>query len=142
MACFVAPVVEAVVVTIVKKSVEKKERQAALSAPGRVEAAAAEMDGQSAIPFSRKLGWLTKLLWGGSFLLAIEHIWHGEVVPWPPFLTAMHNPADIAPMLLEIATVGVAMAVLITAVWGVMVLVLNRIEKRAKKPAVARAAEG
>ncbi len=134
MACFLAPVAEAIVVTIVKKSLEKKEKLAA-SSPEQAEVSAA------AVPFSRKLGWLTKLLWGGSFLLAVEHIWHGEVVPWPPFLTAMNNPADVGPMLLEIATVGVTMAVLITAVWGVMVLVSNRLEKKAKQPAAAKAME-
>jgi hypothetical protein len=45
-------------------------------------------------------------------LLAFEHLWHGEIVPWPPFLTAMNNPADIAPMLHEIATIGIGMAVM------------------------------
>lgn len=134
MACFLAPVAEAIVVTIMKKSLEKKEKREALAVPKRVGAACAKADGQSGIPFSRKLGWLTKMLWGGSFLLLIEHIWHGEIVPWPPFITAMDNPAEVGPMLLEIATVGVTMAVLITAIWGVMVLVSNRLEKKAKKP--------
>ncbi len=141
MACLLAPAAEAIIVTIVKKSIEKKEKQAALSAPVRTDAAIAEAGGQDSIPFSRKLGWLTKLLWGGSFLLAIEHIWHGEIVPWPPFLTAMNNAADIGPMLLEIATVGVTMTVLITVIWGAMVLVSNRMEKRAKKPEVVKAAQ-
>lgn len=105
MACFLAPAVEAIAVTIVKKNVKKRET-------------------------ARKLGWLTNLLWGGVFLLVIEHIWHGEVVPWPPFLTAMNNPEDIAPMLHEIATVGVTMAVLVTVIWGIMVFVEGRIYKR------------
>lgn len=133
MACFIAPVAEAIVVTMLKKRLEKKEMRAAL-AQDMTGIVVAQDNRHSSNPFSRKLGWLTKLLWGGSFLLAIEHIWHGEVVPWPPFLTAFNNPADIEPMLLEIATVGVAMAVLITAVWGVMVLATSCIEKRAKKP--------
>jgi len=34
------------------------------------------------------LGWLTNMLWGGSLLLAFEHVWHGEETPWFPFLTA------------------------------------------------------
>ncbi len=136
MACFTAPLVEAIVVSAVKKNMEKKEKAAA------AEKADPAADGeQSGIPFSRKLGWLSKLLWGGSFLLAIEHIWHGEIVPWPPFLTAMNNPADIGPMLMEIATVGVTMMVLLTAVWGVMVLVSNRIERKTGKAVVSDAAE-
>jgi hypothetical protein len=73
----------------------------------------------------RRLGWLNKMLWGGSMLLAFEHLWHGEIVPWPPFLTAMKNPADVGPMLHEIATVGTAMAVMVTLVWALMVLVVE-----------------
>lgn len=132
MACFTVPLAEAIVVSIVKKSVEKKEKVIVL----KESIPADKLDGT--IPFSRKIDWLTKMLWGGSFLLAIEHIWHGEVVPWPPFLTAMNNPADIGPMLHEIATVGVSMAVLVTLVWLVMIFVMNRIERRDKKPVAAK----
>ena len=85
------------------------------------------------VPFSRKLKWLTNLLWGGSALLAFEHIWHGEVVPWVPFLTAAANPADAAEMLHEMATVGVSMAALVTLVWLAMLGVSAVIEKRALK---------
>jgi hypothetical protein len=81
--------------------------------------------------WSEKLSWLSTLLWGGVFLLAIEHIWHGEVVPYPPFLTALYNPADIAPMLHEIATVGVCMALFVTGIWGVMVWAVGRIRHKA-----------
>lgn len=70
------------------------------------------------------------MLWGGSALLAFEHIWHGEVTPWFPFLTAAGNPEDAMAMLHEMATTGVAMAVLVTAVWAGMVAVSNVIEKR------------
>jgi hypothetical protein len=55
--------------------------------------------------------------------LALEHIWHGEVIPWPPFLTAMKNPADVTPMLHEMATIGVAMAIAVTIVWAIMVMI-------------------
>jgi hypothetical protein len=112
MACFVVPVGEAIVTTIVQKVVENKEKKA-----GR------ENTGRTGLKWSQRLGWLNKMLWGGSILLALEHVWHGEVVPWPPFLTAMENPADISPMLHEIATVGVAMAVTVTAIWGIMILI-------------------
>ncbi len=86
------------------------------------------------IPFSRKLKWLRNMLWGGAILLMFEHVWHGEVVPWFPFLTAAADPADAAEMLREMATVGVTMAVLVTLVWLGMVGVTALIEKRAKKP--------
>jgi hypothetical protein len=59
------------------------------------------------------------MLWGGSVLLCIEHIWHGEVVPWFPFLTAMSSPDSTAEMLKEIATVGVSMCIMVTAVWAI-----------------------
>jgi hypothetical protein len=81
--------------------------------------------------WSRKIGWLLNMLWGGVLLLAVEHVWHGEVVPWFPFLTAMGNPADKTAMFHEMATIGGGMAVLVTAVWGVMVLVADRFAKRA-----------
>ena len=65
--------------------------------------------------------------------MAFEHVWHGEVVPWFPFLTATSNPADAAQMLHEMATAGVAMAILVTAVWAGMLVVSSVIEKRVKK---------
>ena len=121
MACFSAPLVESLVVKAVEVHEKKKET-------------AAEASGQTlqtpAIPLSRKLKWLTNLLWGGSALLLFEHIWHGEIVPWYPFLTAMLNPADTAEMLTEIATVGVSMSVLITGVWVVMCKVADALVKR------------
>ncbi len=123
MACFTVPAVEAIVVTVVKKVIEKKEKQP--------EEVSVVLDGTPEtaykIPFSRKLKWLTNLLWGGSALLAFEHVWHGEVVPWFPFLTAA------AEMLHEMATVGVSMAVLVTLVWLAMLGVSSIIEKRALK---------
>lgn len=129
MACFIVPTVEAIVVTVLKKVVEKKEKK-----PEEVDIV---LDGVAEkaykTPFSRKLKWLTNLLWGGSALLAFEHVWHGEVVPWFPFLTAAADPADAAEMLHEMATVGVSMAVLVTLVWLAMLGVSAIIEKRALK---------
>ncbi|BAQ35398.1 hypothetical protein ABFB50_05910 [Dehalococcoides sp. THU3] len=114
MACFLVVAGEAVITTVVQKIVEKKEKQQDIKA-----------DNTSGISWGRKLGWLNKMLWGGTVLLALEHVWHGEVVPWWPFLTAMENPADISPMLHEMATIGGAMALTVTAIWAVMVLVAD-----------------
>ncbi len=127
MACFIVPATEAVVTTIAAKVIEKKER-ASETATQTSEDTAVSAPKTS---FSRKLKWLRNLLWGGSVLLAFEHVWHGEVVPWFPFLTAASDPADAAEMLHEMATVGVCMAVLVTVVWAVMVGVSTLIEKRA-----------
>ena len=117
MACFLVPAGEAIVATVVKKVEEKKE-------------VSTEEKEEVKIPFSQKLKWLTSLLWGGAILLAFEHLWHGEVVPFPPFLTAMNDPSDTAEMLHEMGTVGVTMAALITGVWIVMCIVADVIVKR------------
>ncbi|WP_353852992.1 hypothetical protein [Dehalobacter restrictus] len=123
MACFIVPMTEAIVVTVVKKVVEKKEKK--VLEQGTIQTTQAIHSTQTGLSWSRKLSWLNRLLWGGVVLLAYEHLWHGEIVPWPPFLTAMNNPADIAPMLHEVATIGTGMAIFVTAVWAVMVLIAD-----------------
>lgn len=113
MACFLAPMGEAIATTVVqKKVVEEKEKKVS-----------EDKASKTRLSWSRKLSWLNKLLWGGTILLAFEHIWHGEVVLWPPFLTAMKNPADIGPMLYELGTIGVSMAVFVTLVWAIVVMI-------------------
>lgn len=125
MGCFVVPMAEAIVVSIVKKVVKKKKENTA--SVGAVDVTF--LDGESKelnqtkIDWEEKLSWLNQLLWGGVLLLAIEHIWHGEVVLWPPFLTAMNNPSEIPIMLHEMATIGTSMAIFVTLVWVVMVYV-------------------
>ena len=109
MACFTAPLAQALVVTAAKSAC--KDRAA-----------------KSRNPFVRRLGWLQKMLFGGSFLLAVEHVWHGEITWRYPFLTAVKD-GNTAEMLHEIATLGVAMAVLITVVWAVMVVVASALER-------------
>lgn len=121
MACFLVPASEAIVTTVTAKVLESKEKNAETSQEGHEE---------TKIHFSEKLGWLNKMLWGGSALLAFEHIWHGEVVPFFPFLTAVEN-GETADMLAEMGTAGVGMALIVTAVWGVMVAVSNVMEKKA-----------
>ena len=133
MACFLVSAAEAVVVTAIEKAEEKKELKMAETET--------EITEEVTIPWSRKLKWLTYMLWGGAVLLAFEHIWHGEVVPWFPFLTAMSDPADAAEMFHEMATVGVSMAALVTAVWLGVVGVTALIEKRAEKEADTLAAQ-
>ena len=118
MACFLVPAGEAAVTTVVGKLGGKKSRGAAHE--------------QAGTGFGRKLKWLSNMLWGGSALLAFEHIWHGELTPWFPFLSAMNNPADTAEMLAEMGSVGVAMAAGVTLVWVGMVTVSAVLEKRAQ----------
>lgn len=98
MACFLVPMALAIVSSIVQKT-----------ARGLAE--------------KLKLWILNALLWGGVILLALEHVWHGEVVPWPPFLTAMTNSADIPIMLHEMVTIGTAMSVATFAAWGIILAI-------------------
>ena len=129
MACFLVPTAEAIVTTVITKAADKKDHSdAEVCAEASIEAP----EKPAKMPFTRKLRWLTNMLWGGAVLLCFEHLWHGEVVPFPPFLTAAANPADKAEMLHEMSTVGVCMAVLITAVWVGMVIVSSVIENRAE----------
>jgi hypothetical protein len=38
----------------------------------------------------------------------------------------MNNPGDVAPMLHEIATIGVGMAIAVTIIWGIIVLIAEQ----------------
>ncbi|GHU03225.1 hypothetical protein FACS1894158_01130 [Betaproteobacteria bacterium] len=114
MACVIVPAIEAIAVSMILKRMKKS-------------GAATGSDGSPS--WIRKLEWLNKALWGGTFLLVIEHIWHGEITFMPPFLTAMQSPAETEVMLREMATVGVSMAAFITVVWFIVTAVLDRFQE-------------
>ena len=122
MACFVAPAGVAVVTTIIKKVVEKRElaaeaqpnKQSASKAPGK---------------WVERLGWLNLMLWGGTLMLVLDHLIAGELVPWSPFLTALETPGQASALLKEIAITGGAMTAGVFVVWAIMVIV---VEARAK----------
>ena len=116
MACFLVPTAEAIVTTVIKKAATSKEGEEALIKEKET----------GKLSWRTKLSWLTGMLWGGAALLCLEHIWHGEVVLYPPFLTAMSDPGDTAEMLAEMSTVGVGMAILVTVAWVIMILVADR----------------
>ena len=118
MACFLVPASEAVVTTVVEHVVRSKEKNVTNAS-----------NDVPKVRFSEKVGWLNKMLWGGSALLAFEHVWHGEVIPVFPFLTAVRN-GETADMLAEMGTAGVGMAVLVTLIWGGMVVASSVIAKR------------
>ena len=105
MACFIVPMALAIGIGAIRKKISAKYH----------------------------INWLIALLGGGVVALAVEHIAHGEVVMYPPFLTAMSSPSDTAVMLHEMATVGVAMAVVCVAVWIAMVLYVSRVEDAKSK---------
>lgn len=122
MACVVVPFVEAVGISVAEKVLAKRT-----------------VEGGIARDFAEKIPVLKNMLYGGSLLLAVEHIYHGEISFIPPFLTAARNPAEIPAMLREMATVGVAMALLTTAVWAGYVA-LSRVFRRRGNAGIARCA--
>ena len=83
--------------------------------------------------------WLTAMIFGGAAGLAVEHFAHGEIVPWPPFLTAMATPAATATMLGELMAVGVPMAIAVILAWAALVYAHNRWLAERAEPAIARA---
>jgi len=99
MACFLVPTGAAIVTTTIGKKVPEKYH----------------------------MNWLNAMLWGGVVMLAVEHIAHGEVVLYPPFLTA-----GLAEVLPEMLRVGVPMTLSIFLVWGVMITVAAIISKKVK----------
>jgi hypothetical protein len=109
MACFLVPTGEAIVTTVIKHLADKKGVES---------------------PFIKRMNWLNNMLWGGSALLAFEHVWHGEVTPWFPFLTNAASPESAAEMFHEMATNGVAMAVLVTLAWIAMVCISISLSKK------------
>ncbi len=117
MACFLVPAAEAIVTTAAEKIIAKKENE----------------NTEVRTKFSDKLKWLNNMLWGGSALLAFEHLWHGELVAWFPFLTNAVASEARAEMLHEMATAGSAMAVLVTGVWACAVAISFSLEKRTAK---------
>lgn len=126
MACFLVPATEAIVTTIVAKAVKSHEAKA--EEQTKVKALS-----EDKLPLSKKITRLSGFLWGGSGLLAFEHLWHGEISPFFPFLTATNDPSEMAIAFHEMATVGTSMAVLVTAVWAVLTVVSDKILKRKPK---------
>ena len=118
MACFIVPLAETVIASGVK-AVLKRRQAKAPDSEAVVESA-----------WVKRLGWLQKLGFGGSALLAIEHIYHGEITFVPPFLTAMNSPETTNEMLHEMLTAGTSMAVLITVVWAAMCVVAHVTQKK------------
>lgn len=118
MACIIVPAAEAIVTTVAAKILRSKEQNS---------------ENHETIRFFHKLGWLNKMLWGGTALLAFEHVWHGEIIPTFPFLTNAANPVDATEMLHEMATSGVGMALLVTGIWCGMVALSHLMEKHHSK---------
>jgi len=96
MACFIAPTVAAIIVTAARKK----------------------------IPPHYHIKWLLALLWGGTIWLIPEHIYHGEVIFYPPFFTAGFDT-----IISEVLRVGAPMTIAAISVWVVMILIANFYKK-------------
>ncbi|MCC6054814.1 MAG: hypothetical protein LM589_05820 [Thermosphaera sp.] len=94
VACFITPLTIGIILSIIKRLWKGAERI--------------------------RLDILIYMMLGGALVLVAEHVWHGEVVPWPPFLTAMSNPEDIPIVINEMTRVGGAMALAVTGAWGLI----------------------
>ncbi len=98
MACFIAPLVEAIAVTAIRKS---------------------GLKGNS--PYLQHLPDLEKMLWGGTLMLIVDHIINGELTWTFPFFTSLGQTGGAAILWREVLTVGVPMALALTAAWAVWV---------------------
>jgi hypothetical protein len=107
MACFLAPMTLAIILTVVQL-----------------------LTRHSDLSHKLKLTSFNAMLWGGVVLLAAEHVFHGEITAFAPYLTAMSSPADTAVMLSEIATVGGSMTLAIFCTWMGMLAVSTLMTKR------------
>ncbi len=125
MACVTVTIAEAIAVTIAEKVTKRKEK--------RLSSSGVQSENRHAMPFSKKLSVLKKMLWGGSVLLLLEHIWHGEITPFFPFFTAAYSQEALGEMFREMATTGVLMSVAVTALWGVMMFAYEKANKKTTK---------
>jgi len=129
MACFTVTAATAIGVAVARHIVKHHEKKVE-----KVEITNANTD---TLTTSKKLGILEIALLGRSFILAGEHILHGEVTFTFPFLTAIKEGADaVKTMLLEMGTVGVGMTVVIVAAWGIGLLIRDFLLKRRNKKVV------
>ena len=108
MACFIVPLVQAVVTTVYRKR------------------HAAEIAAPDAPALRHRLPDLEKMLWGGTLMLIVDHVINGELTWRFPFFTALARDGGGSVMLREMLTVGVPMSLVLTAVWLVWALARGR----------------
>ena len=129
MACFAVTTVAAVGVAVARHIVKHNEKKVEKNEVVSVNA--------DTLKTSKKLGILEIALFGGSFILAGEHVLHGEVTFTFPFLTSITEGSDaIKTMLAEMGTVGVGMTALIFVAWGIGLVIRKYLLNRKKKAEV------
>jgi len=108
MACFITPLIVGLILGIIRKLWSGAERI--------------------------RLDILVYLMLGGAIVLAAEHAWHGEIVPWPPFLTAMQSPEDMPVIINEMTRVGGAMTLAVTGAWLLVLGFSKRVQVKVTPP--------
>jgi len=73
------------------------------------------------------VNWLNTMIFGAVVAFAAEHYINGEIVPWPPFLTAMGSPEATAAMIGEMIGVGIPMTLALVFAWVVMVVFYEKV---------------
>lgn len=104
MACFITPLITGLLIRLFKKLWIKESKI--------------------------KLDMLELMLIGGSVILMIEHVWRGEITPYPPFLTAMASAGDTSMLIREISFVGGLMTLAVSSLWAALVVVSERYKVR------------
>ena len=128
MACFVVSAAVGVGTAVARHVVKHHEKKLALAGKEpKVEKFGSD------VKWSKKLAYLELMLFAGSFILAIEHILHGEIVPFPPFFTAASSKETALEMLREMGTVGVTMLAILVAAWAIGVFVIDLVKYRKRK---------
>ena len=110
MSCFIVPLTQAVVTTVVRKRNEKLGRY-----PSNA--------------WMQNLPKLELMLWGGSLMLIVDHIINGELTYYFPFFTALEKEGGAYTMLREVCTTGLCMSIIITFVYTIMVALRLQTEK-------------
>jgi len=105
MACFLVPMAEAVVTTIVRK----------------------KSKGNNPSRLVKELPSLEKMLWGGTLVLITDHIVNGELTLSFPFFTALNQIDGGMLFLKELLYAGLPMALVLTLVWLAATLLKVRI---------------
>jgi len=105
MACFITPMATGIITTVFRKK----------------------------IPAALKISWLNIMLWGGVAMLVIDHIANGEIMLYPPFLTAMQNPTAIPSVVQEMVIVGGTMTIAVVLIWAILVAITSRITHLSKQ---------
>ena len=131
MGCFAVSGVAAIGVAAAKYVVKHNEKKNEKDTKE-----VAEYKFGSDVKWCKKFSYLELALWSGSFVLAGEHVIHGEVAPFPPFFTAaQEGPDALKEMFTEMATVGVCMMVSIILVWAIGVFLYDLVKFRQHKKA-------